>query len=107
MSLFSKFKNNLKKTSNILSSNILNSLKGKKVDDKTLEELESVLISADVSLDVANKLIDTIRAVKSTDENITNIIMETLATEIETILKPKEKKLFEQDEKENKILRFI
>ncbi len=107
MSLFSKFKNNLKKTSNILSSNILNSLKGKKVDDKTLEELESVLISADVSLDVVNKLIDSIRAVKSTDENITNIIMETLATEIETILKPKEKKLFEQDEKENKILIFI
>ncbi len=107
MSLFSKFKNNLKKTSNILSSNILNSLKGKKVDDKTLEELESVLISADVSLDVVDKLIDSIRAVKSTDENITNIIMETLATEIETILKPKEKKLFEQDEKENKILIFI
>ena len=107
MSLFSKFKNNLKKTSNILSSNILNSLKGKKVDDKTLEELESVLISADVSLDVVNKLIDSIRAVKSTDENITNIIMETLATEIETILKPKEKKLFKQDEKENKILIFI
>ena len=107
MSLFSKFKNNLKKTSNILSSNILNSFKGKKVDDQTLEELESVLISADISLDVVEKLIDSIRRVKSTDENLTTMIMETLATEIEAILKPKEKKLFEQNEEENKILIFV
>ena len=52
MSLFSKFKNRLNKTSNYLSSNILNSFQNKKVDNQTLEELESILISADISLDV-------------------------------------------------------
>ena len=107
MSLFSKFRNNLKKTSDILSSNILNSFQNKKVDDQTMEELESVLISADISLDVVDKLINAIRKIKSTDENIKNLIMETLAKEIETILKPKEKKLFEQNEIENKILIFV
>ena len=50
MSLFSKFRSNLQKTSNFLSSNILNSFQSKKVDNETLEELESILISADISL---------------------------------------------------------
>ena len=40
MSLFSKFKNNLQKTSNFLSSNIITSFQNKKVDRETLEELE-------------------------------------------------------------------
>ena len=40
MSLFFQFKNNLQKTSNFLTSNILNSFKNKKVDENTLEELE-------------------------------------------------------------------
>ena len=39
MNIFSKFKNNLQKTSNFLSSNILNSFQSKKVDSQTLEEL--------------------------------------------------------------------
>tara|TARA_Y100001970_G_scaffold281398_1_gene392060 strand:- start:333 stop:1247 length:915 start_codon:yes stop_codon:yes gene_type:complete len=107
MNLFSKFKNNLKKTSDILSSNILNSFKNKKVDDQTIEELESILISSDISLDVVEKLINSIRNVKSTNESITEVIMETLATEIEAILKPKEKKLFEKNEAQNKILIFV
>ena len=67
MSLFSKFKNNLQKTSNFLSSNILNSFQSKKVDSQTLEELESVLISADISLDVVEKLINSVRKVKASE----------------------------------------
>ena len=50
MSLFSIFKDKLSKTSNILSFNILEILKNKKIDDLTLEELENVLISSDISL---------------------------------------------------------
>ena len=52
MSLFAIFKDKLSKTSNILSFNILEILKNKKIDDLTLEELENVLISSDISLDV-------------------------------------------------------
>ena len=52
MNLYYKFKNSLQKTSNFLSSNILSSFKNRKVDSNTLEELETILISADISLDV-------------------------------------------------------
>ncbi|MDC6447671.1 signal recognition particle-docking protein FtsY [Alphaproteobacteria bacterium] len=107
MSLFSKFKNNLKKTSNFLSLNILNSLKNKKIDDQTLEELESVLISADISLDVVEKLINSIRKVKSTNKNIHLTVLETLAKEIEIILQPREKNFMEQSKNIPKIFIFI
>jgi fused signal recognition particle receptor len=107
MSLFSKFKNNLQKTSNFLSSNILSSFQNKKVDSETLEELESILISADISLDVVEKLINSVRKVKSTDQDITATILETLAKEIEIILQPRERKLLEEKERNPKILIFV
>ena len=107
MSLFSKFKNNLQKTSNFLSSNILNSFQSKKVDSQTLEELESVLISADISLDVVEKLINSVRKVKASEQDITNVVLETLAKEIEFILQPKEREIFVENDKTPKILIFI
>ena len=107
MSLFSKFKNNLQKTSNFLSSNILNSFQSKKVDSQTLEELESVLISADISLDVVEKLINSVRKVKASEKHITNVVLETLAKEIEVILQPKEREIFVENDQNAKILIFI
>ena len=107
MSLFSKFKNNLQKTSNFLSSNILNSFQSKKVDSQTLEELESVLISADISLDVVEKLINSVRKVKASEQDITNVVLETLAKEIEVILQPKEREIFLEIDQNPKILIFI
>ena len=56
MSLFSKFKNKLHKTSNYLSSNILNSFQNKKIDNQTLDELESILISADIDSSYINSI---------------------------------------------------
>ena len=107
MSLFSKFKNNLQKTSNFLSSNIVNSFKSKKVDSQTLEELESVLISADISLDVVEKLINSVRKVKASEQDITNVVLETLAKEIEVILQPNEREIFVENDQTPKILIFI
>ena len=107
MSLFSKFKNNLQKTSNFLSSNILNSFQSKKVDSQTLEELESVLISADISLDVVEKLINSVRKVKASEQDIINVVLETLAKEIEVILQPKERELFVENDQTPKILIFL
>jgi len=107
MSLFSKFKKNLQKTSNFLSSNILSSFKNKKIDNETLEELESVLISADISLDVVEKLINSVRKVKSIDQDITKKVLETLAKEIEIILKPRESEILVENNKDPKILIFV
>ena len=104
MSLFSKFKNNLQKTSNFLSSNILSSFQNKKVDTETLGELETVLISADISLDVVEKLINSVRKVKTLDEDITKTVLETLSKEIENILLPREGKILEKENQNQKIL---
>ena len=105
MSLFSKFKNNLQKTSNFLSSNILSSFQNKKVDNETLEELEAVLISTDISLDVVERLINSVRKVKTSDQDITKTVSETLSTEIENILQPREGKILEENNK--KIFIFV
>ena len=105
MSLFSKFKNNLQKTSNFLSYNILSSFQNKKVDNQTLEELESILISADISLDVVEKLINSVRKVKTLDQDITTVVFETLAKEIEIILQPRE--ILEENDHKQKILIFV
>ena len=107
MNLFSKFKNNLQKTSNFLSSNILNSFQSKKVDNETLEELEAVLISADISLDVVERLINSVRKVKTSDQDITKTVSETLSTEIENILYPREGYILEESNKNQKILIFV
>ena len=105
MSLFSKFKNNLQKTSNFLSSNILSSFQNKKVDNETLEELEAILISADISLDVVERLINSVRKVKTSDQDITKTVSETLSKEIENILQPREGKILEENNK--KIFIFV
>ena len=107
MSLFSIFKDKLSKTSNILSFNILEILKNKKIDDLTLEELENVLISSDISLDVVNQLIDSIKKIKiSNDDGIKNVL-EILAKNIESILLPREHVLINEKNDEKKILIFV
>ena len=107
MSLFSIFKDKLSKTSNILSFNILEILKNKKIDDLTLEELENVLISSDISLDVVNQLIDSIKKIKiSNDDGIKNVL-EILAQDIENILLPREHVLINEKDDEKKILIFV
>ena len=107
MSLFSIFKDKLSKTSNILSFNILEILKNKKIDDLTLEELENVLISSDISLDVVNQLIDSIKKIKvSNDDGIKNVL-EILAQNIENILLPREHVLINEKNDEKKILIFV
>jgi len=107
MSIFSRFKLNLQKTSNFLSSNILNSFQNKKVNDETLEELESILISADISMEVVLKLIDSVRKIKTSNKNVSEAVFETLAKEIEKILKPREKLLIDTNETEANILLFV
>ncbi len=107
MSFFTIFKDKLSKTSNILSFNILEILKNKKIDDLTLEELESVLISSDISLDVVNQLLDSIKKIKiSNDDGIRNVL-EVLAQNIQRILIPREHVLINEKSDEKKILIFV
>ncbi len=107
MSFFSIFKDKLSKTSNILSFNILEILKYKKIDDLTLEELENVLISSDISLDVVNQLIDSIKKIKISNDDEIKYVLEVLAQNIESVLLPREHVLINEKGDEKKILIFV
>ena len=104
MNIFSHFKKGLEKTSNFLSKSILDSIRTKNINQETLEELESILISADISLEVTSRLLKSIHSVKLNDPSKILII---LAKEIEAILKPKEKNLLEELSSKPAVLVFI
>ena len=53
------------------------------------------------------KLINSVRKVKSDNNNVLNIVLETLAKEIEIILQPRERKLLDENTKKQKILIFV
>ena len=107
MNLFLKFKNKLSKTSNFLSVNILETFKNKKVDKNTLEELESILISSDISLDVVDQLIDSVRKVNASNDEVINVVFENLAKKINEILSIRTKKLIDQGNNIKKIILFV
>ena len=107
MSILSRFKNKLGKSSNFLSLNIINTFKSKKVDTDTLEELESILISSDISLDVVNKLIESVKKINSSYDDTTDAVFEILANKIEGILSLRQKNFLDVKKKEKKIILFI
>ena len=107
MNLFLKFKNKLSKTSNFLSVNILETFKNKKVDKNTLEELESILISSDISLDVVDQLIDSVRKVNASNDEVINVVFENLAKKINEILSARTKKLIDENNNTKKIILFV
>ena len=107
MNLFLKFKNKLSKTSNFLSLNILETFKNKKVDKNTLEELESILISSDISLHVVDQLIDSVRKVNASNDEVINVVFENLAEKINEILSLRMKKLIDKHNNKKKIILFV
>ena len=107
MNFFKKFQIGLKKTSSFLSTNILNILSTKKIDRATLEEIETILLSSDIGLEVTDFLIKKIQSSKILNPEDPNLILHLLATEIEIILKPREKSLFILNDKSPTVLLFI
>ena len=54
MSLINKFNLGLKKTSSFITSNILNSISSNKINSDIIEDIENILISADLGIEVTN-----------------------------------------------------
>ena len=107
MKLLKKFQLGLKKTSSYLSDNILNTLSIKKIDDNTIEELESILLSSDIGIEVTNQLIKKIKLVNISDPKNSKEILKILSTEIETILKKREGALIQSDDSKPTVILFI
>lgn len=93
MSWFNKLKEGLKKTSNKLSENITAVVSKKKLDQETLEELEDVLIMADLGAQTASEVIQQLSKSKFNKEVTPEEIKEELANIIAEILTPVAKKI--------------
>ena len=107
MKIFNKFQLGLKKTSSYFSSNILGAITSKKIDQEKIDEIESVLLSSDVGLEVTNQIIKKIQSSEISDLKSTNLILKILANELELILKPREKLLLTSSDKKPTIMIFI
>ena len=107
MNLFEKFNKGLKKTSTFLSSNIFDALSSKKIDEAVLEELESVLISSDIGIDVTNQLINKLKSSKIIGSDDYKSILKILENELTFILNKREGSLLKNDDPKPTVLIFI
>lgn len=83
MGLFSKLKNALKKTRDGLSAALSNLFSKNKIGDEFYDELEEILISADISVTTAEEVVEEIRAEAKQDkikdkEFITDLLKDVL-----------------------------
>ena len=107
MDFLNKFRTGLLKTSNFLTANIVYSLSSKKISSEILADIETALISADISLSVTNHLIDKIKKIKISDQADTRLILDVLAKEITEILLNSEKNIIEDSDISPTVFLFI
>ena len=88
--LFGRLKNALSKTSTKISSGIEHLFIKKKLDDATLEELEDLLLFADVGTKVSSQIIETLRKQKFNKEVTSEEIKQDLSKIISDILNQQE-----------------
>lgn len=77
--LLARLKNALSKTSSKISQGIEHIFLKKKLDDESLEELEDLLISSDISVSVASSIIEALRKKKFSSEITAEQIKEEVA----------------------------
>ena len=87
-SWFSRLKEGLSASSNKVVSGITGIFTEKRLDEETLEQLEDLLISSDLGVNVANRLIKTLSEHKFDKQVSDREVRETFAKDIELILEP-------------------
>lgn len=88
MSFFKRLKEGLFKTSTKISEGVKNVFIRRKVDAETLEDLEELLITADLGVSATSKIIQAIKAQKYDRDTDIKDIQAIMAKEIEAILAP-------------------
>lgn len=96
---FQRLKSGLSQSSNKITDGLASIITKRKLDDETLQELEDLLITADLGPATAAKLTAAIAKNRFGKEVTPEEIRTALAEEIEKILQPVEKPLFTSDEK--------
>src|ERR1700752_2768606 len=87
-SFFSRLKEGLSRSTQKISDSITAVFKKRRLDDEALEELEDLLISADLGTEVARKVIAAFRRTRFGKEVTDEEIKQALAEETAAILAP-------------------
>ena len=85
---FQRLRQGLTKTSSRLTEGITGVFVKRKLDDETLEELEDLLIQADLGLDVASRVTDALRKSRYNSDISSEEVRDILAQEVEKVLAP-------------------
>ena len=88
---FKKFKKSLSKSSDKISGGIQKILKGKKIDEFTLQELEELMISSDLGVESSSKIIQELKKSKIINPS-SEKVKEIIKKKLKEILIPLEKK---------------
>ena len=83
---FQRLRQGLTKTSSRLTEGITGVFAKRKLDDETLEELEDLLIQADLGVDVASRVADVLRQSRYNSDISSEEVREILAKEVERVL---------------------
>lgn len=83
---FQKLKNSLSKSTNVISSGINNIITSKRLDDQILQDLEDLLISADIGFENSISIIENLKKEKFNKDINANDIKEFLSKEIKNNL---------------------
>jgi fused signal recognition particle receptor len=92
-SFFNRLKEGLSRSTSRITETLTTVFKKRKLDDEALEELEELLISADLGVDAAARVIASFRRSRFGKEVTDEEIKQALAEEIAEILKPVAKPL--------------
>jgi fused signal recognition particle receptor len=103
---FKKLKEGLSKTRDKLINSITETISGKAVlDDKTLEEIEEILISSDIGFDATEIIIENARkSLKNEKDRSTVNIVETVKRELSEVLK---KNFYDNDSEVSKFKPYV
>ena len=88
MSWLSKLKSGLSKTSTVISAGIDKIFTGQSITPDKVEELEELLISADVGAVLSNNIANTVSKAKFNEQNLDQQIKDIVIVEICKVLKP-------------------
>jgi len=104
MNWFAKLKSGLSKTSSKLTTGITSIFTKRKLDKETLEELEELLVQADMGATVAARVVANFGKQRMDKEISSEEIKATLASEIATILEPVAKPLIIEPHKPHVVI---
>ena len=109
VSLFttSNIDDKLDKSASKITSGLFSIFTGKKIDEELLEELEELLISSDLGIDITNKVISEVRRNKYSKSLTTEDIKIVLSKYIKEFLHNSERSLSISDNRHPYILMFV